>query len=268
MSEIEATEGVIPEVIDSGEVAEDVNEEATSTSEDTAEDAAEPQKPKAKGVQKRLDELTRLRYDAERDRDHWREVALRNQPQPKAPEPTPQPTQGKPSLDQFESYEAYTEALTDWKVGEALRAQERQMQERTVQTEAQRRQEEFQSRVSAFSAEVEDFHQVAMNPSLPVSDAMAEAIQSSDIGPQLLYHLGQNPQEAARIAGLPPYLAAMELGRLSARLTAPQPRRNPSAPAPVKPLGGGEGLANTDPLKLSPDDWARQRNAELAARRK
>jgi hypothetical protein len=43
----------------------------------------------AKGVTKRIDELTRLRRDAERDRDHWRELALRQPTQPKVETSTP-----------------------------------------------------------------------------------------------------------------------------------------------------------------------------------
>jgi hypothetical protein len=38
--------------------------------------------PKAKGVQKRLDELTRNWRETERDRDHWRELAMRTQAPP------------------------------------------------------------------------------------------------------------------------------------------------------------------------------------------
>src|SRR5689334_5427715 len=66
-----------------------------------------PAKPKPSGVQKRLDELTRNWRQAERDRDHWREQATRNQSQPAQP----QAAQGEPSLEQFNGDAAkfYTE---------------------------------------------------------------------------------------------------------------------------------------------------------------
>lgn len=266
MSEVESTPEA-PE-IDSGAVVEDVELEESSTSDGEEQTTAEPEKPKARGVQKRLDELTRLRHDAERDRDYWRDLAVQKSKQPETtpePEPVVAP-KGKPSLDQFESYEAYTEALTEWKVEERFRAQEERAAQAREAAQAEARKATFQERAQAFATEAEDFQQVAFNPSLPVSAAMAEAIQSSDKGPQLLYHLGKNPQEAVRIASLGSFQAAMELGKLEAKLSVLQPRTKPGAPTPIEPLSGGTGGAAYDPNTGTAADFKRWRESQLRKR--
>jgi len=228
----EVTDGIDPGA------AEPVTDEVIEESSPPAETAAEA--PKAKGVQKRLDELTRLRYDAERDRDHWREMAMQRQPEP----PAPEIPKGKPTVDQFASYEEFTEAVADYKVTQILTQREEETQRQRAQYEAMTQREAFDARTRAFEAEAPDFRAVAYNPSLPVSDAMAQAIQSSDMGPALLYHLGKSPELAAQIAAMSPYQAAMRLGRLEAQLSAPQAKRNSGAPPPIDPLGGGhEGVS-------------------------
>ena len=71
----------------------------------------------------------------------------------------------------------------------------------------------------------------------PVTDYMAQAIQASDIGPEVIYHLGSNPKEAHRIANLPPILQAKEIGRIEAKLVADPPaKRTSTAPAPLAPV--------------------------------
>ena len=110
----------------------------------------------------------------------------------------------------------------------------------------------------------DDFEQVAYNPNLPVTDYMAQAIQASDIGPEVIYHLGSNPKEAQRIANLPPILQAKEIGRLEAKLVADPPtKRTSTAPAPLAPVtatrsSSGPRYDTTDPRStksMSTSEW-------------
>ena len=57
---------------------------------------------------------------------------------------------------------------------------------------------------------------------------MARAIQASDIGPDVLYHLGSNPKDAARISRLDPILQAREIGKIEAQLGAAPPVKKTS----------------------------------------
>lgn len=64
------------EIIQPEPVAETVEAVETEVEQDAQPDEGEePRKPR--GVQKRIDELTGNWRNAERERDHWREVAMR-----------------------------------------------------------------------------------------------------------------------------------------------------------------------------------------------
>lgn len=252
---------VLPEE-NTGEAAQ-IEDSATSEAEEATRDdsPADAEKPKAKGVQKRIDELTELRRNAERDRDYWRELALQPKDKPQeAPKPQPQ---GKPSLDQFESYDGYLEALSDWKVDQRLQAERQQTQEREQQATQQQREYEFSLRVQTFAETHPDFDSVVRNPSLPITQEMVEVAQSSDKGPEVLYHLGQNPEEAHRISQLSPLQQALELGRLEVSLSRPS-RTQTGAPPPIEPVSGTGGNESVDPERMTPDEWMAWRNKQLA----
>lgn len=255
MSEVEDGT-VVPEETAEAPAPEEVQTDETEESSPSPEDtSAEPEeKPKAKGVQKRIDELTANWRAEQRRAEQLQEALLRQQPSQPETE-APPVTSEKPQADAFNSYEEYIEALTDWKVDQKQSELEEVSARRREADAAAQREQTFQSRAVAFESEHDDFKAVAMNPLLPVSDAMAQAVQSSEAGPQLLYHLGQNPEEAARIHQLPPVAAAMEMGRLEAVLTATQPNRQTSAPNPIEPLEGGQGTVNKDPDKMTMAEW-------------
>lgn len=104
--------------------------------------------------------------------------------------------------------------------------------------------------VSEAKARYADFDAVALAPDVPVTPAMARLIQTSDVGADVLYHLGQNRALAAEIAALQPYEAARAIGRLEATITTPRPRTSTNAPAPISPVKGGAPVGK-DPAKMS-----------------
>jgi hypothetical protein len=132
-----------------------------------------------------------------------------------------------PEADQFDSVEAYADALALTKAEELVRQRDVKQQQ-TVLVEAYHdREEEARGRYN-------DFEQVAYNPNLPITAAMAETIQSSEVGPDMAYYLGINPKEADRISKLAPFVQAKELGRLEAKLLSePAAKRVSSAPDPI-----------------------------------
>ena len=161
-----------------------------------------------------------------------------------------------PPADQFESPEAYAEALA-----------EKRAQELIAQRETAKRQSEIMEAYHDKEEEVrgkyDDFDQVAYNPNLPITDVMAETIRASEIGPELAYHLGNNPKEAERIARLSPFLQAKEIGKIEAKLAdAPPVKKTTSAPAPIKPVSArvtNSGIVDTtDPRatkSMSDSEW-------------
>ena len=161
-----------------------------------------------------------------------------------------------PPVDQFESPEAYAEALA-YRKAEELLAQREQARQQAALLESYHEKEE-QAR-----DKYEDFEQVAYNPNLRITDVMAQTIQASDLGPDLAYFLGSNPKEADRISRLSPYLQAKEIGKIEAKLSDnPPAKRTSSAPAPIAPVtartSGAPAYDTTDPRStktMSASEW-------------
>ncbi len=196
-----------------------------------------------------------------REQRKWeREQAQRTQQQ--APRSVPVDL---PPVDQFESVEAYAEALADRKAEERLQQREVQRQQQEVLSAYQEREEQARDKY-------EDFEQVAYNPNLRITNAMAEAIQYSDVGPDLAYYLGSNPKEADRISRLSPFVQAKEIGRIEAKLASePVIKKTTSAPAPIAPVtartSGSPAYDTTDPRStktMSASEWIEaERNRQM-----
>ena len=154
-----------------------------------------------------------------------------------------------PPVENFESVDAYADALAERKAEELLNRRELERQQMDFLDAYHDREEDAR-------AKYDDFEQVAYNPKLPISNAMAETIQASDIGPDIAYYLGTNPKEAARIAALrSPILQAKEIGKIEAKMASePILRKTTSAPAPIAPISGrGSGSPSydtTDPRSI------------------
>lgn len=152
------------------------------------------------------------------------------------------------SADQFESPEAYAEALAYQRAEELIAKREAAKQQSAVLESYQEREEQARDKY-------DDFEQVAYNPKLPITNVMAETIQSSDIGPELAYYLGSNPKDAERISRMTPLSQAKEIGKIEAKLAAEPPvKRTTSAPAPISPVSarstGAPALDTTDPRSI------------------
>lgn len=220
--------------------------------EETSPETPEQQqdKPASKSfTQEEVDALIGKRL-AREQRKWEREQATRREP------PVAQPATPAPQADQFESTEAYAEALATRKAEELLAKRDE------VRRQAELRSAYHDREEAAFD-KYPDFEQVAYNSKLPVTDVMAEAIQSSEIGPDVAYWLGSNPKEADRIARLSPTLQAKEIGKIEATLVAAPPmKKTTTAPAPITPVtaraSGSPSYDTTDPRSIktmSTSEW-------------
>ena len=176
-----------------------------------------------------------------------------------------QPAPKDLSVDQFETPEAYAEALAVRKAEELLAAREAQRQQAQVLDAYHEREEEARGKY-------DDFEQVAYNPRVPITDVMAETIRSSDIGPDVAYYLGSNVKEAERIARLSPFLQAKEIGKIEVKLASNPPvKQTTSAPAPISPViarnSGNPSYDTTDPRSIkamSTSEWIEAERQRVA----
>jgi hypothetical protein len=161
-----------------------------------------------------------------------------------------------PPADTFESTEAYADALAERKAQELLVRREAEKQQTAVLDAYHDREEEARTKY-------DDFEQVAYNPNLRITDVMAEAIRTSDIGPEVAYFLGQNPKDADRIARLSPLSQAKEIGKIEVKLASDPPaRKTTSAPDPIRPVAArnatNPAYDTTDPRSIksmSTSEW-------------
>jgi len=157
-----------------------------------------------------------------------------------------------PPVDQFDSVDAYAEA----KAIKLIEQREIQKQQAEILEKYHDREEEARSKY-------DDFEQVAYNPTLKITTVMAQAVQASDVGPDVAYYLGSNPKEADRISRLSPILQAKEIGRIEAKIATDVPvKRTTSAPAPISPVtartSGNPSYDTTDPRStktMSTSEW-------------
>lgn len=163
----------------------------------------------------------------------------------------------EPRPEAFESAVEYAEALA------AYRA-ERIVQERDQIRERTELEKAYFAREDEARNKYDDFDQVVHNPHLRISVAMAEAIRSSDLGPDVAYFLGTNPKEADRISRLSPIAQAKEIGRIEAKLVAepPSAKKVSKAPTPISPVVPRSAPVNvydtTDPRSIdsmSTSEW-------------
>ena len=271
-------EAVVPAVEteqETQEVEQQATESVTAESEQAAQEgeSATPSgddataKLKKSGIQERINELTRQRYDKERaleaarqEAEYWKAQAIQK-PEQEAPKPQ---QSGRPVSENFDSYEEYLEALSDYKVNERLAAAQQEQTQAQKQAELAKQQQKFHARAETLG--FDDFVEVVYNPDLQVSQDMIEIAFDSDKGPELLYFLGKNPAEAARIASMSAAQAARELGRLEASLDMPPAKNVSSAPPPIKPISGGGEPPQMDQEKMTPEQWREWRNEQLRAK--
>jgi len=173
-----------------------------------------------------------------------------------------------PTIDKFSNIEDYVTAKAQWvarqQIQEALAENERKAHVQRSQSEAEQLHSTWQERVEKAVAETPDFEEVIGASQVPLSPAMERTILESDVGPKLAYWLAQNPQEAMKIANLPPIRAIAALGRIEERLsTAPPPVPKPSsAPPPVEPVGS-RAKVSKNPDDMTTEEWMAWRNKQL-----
>lgn len=231
------SEEVQAEVVAPEQVATAAPEADVSTPE-----AEQPKEPSRVFTQEELDAAIGKRLAREQRKWEREQAAKLAELQAKLPPDRPV------EASQFESPEAYAEALAQRKAEELLAKRDAERQHAALVEAYHDREEEARAKYS-------DFEQVAYRRDLPVSEVMAETIRASDIGPEIAYHLGHHPDEAARIFRLSPFLQAKEIGKLEAKLTASPPTKPvTSAPPPIAPVTaksvGAPVIDTTDPRSI------------------
>ena len=256
-------------------VAEQEAQEETASAEvkppaeskPTEPDPAQETKKALKGVQKRIDELTRARYEAEergrqeaeqarQEAAYWRQMAEQAKQQI-----------GPPRSDQFQDYEQFlraTAAFEAQKVTEERIAAERQQAWQYQQAQMRQAQEaqaraQYEATIQHKVAEAEkkfpDFVEVVTSPELPGLQGTPAfgAILESEMGAEVMYYLGKNPARAHQIVSLSPLAQVREIGRIEASLSTG--KSVTQAPPPPSSVNAQTGTATKSPERMTVDEY-------------
>ncbi len=220
-------------------------------------------------AQKRINELTAKRYEAERQQKAEKDGRLAAEartaellaqlagtaaPGTQPTTTTPQPPMGEEEINKRAELRAVELArIADFN--------------RACDTIVDVGQKEFKD----FDDALKNLHLVGAIGQNVSPEFLETAIELKE--PQkVLYHLGKNLEEAERISKLPPKKMALELARVEAQLQKPATPHVPpmsNAPAPVIPVGGQATVRATDlnDPSISTEDFMTLRSKQLEERR-
>lgn len=231
---------------------------AAETSEDTAEqqtgaetpgqaDETGDQPKRKPWWEKRFDELTAKRYDAEREAAYWRGLAeAGRQPAPSQPEPAGPPTLEQCGWDDSE----FQRQTADYFRKEAERAAERVIESRTAKDREQAQIQTATAKLQEGAAKHADFMDAVHD--IPITPAVTELLATDPNAAEVLYAVGKDSSEARRIFSLSSHLQAVELGKIAARLESPKaPSPKPIPPAPPQTVSGLSAGLNKTPEDMS-----------------
>lgn len=255
----------------------DVTESATATDDGSANAETKPDDKPKTFTQEQLNEilekrLAKERRKAQREADQRLAEALRQSQSGKTEEPAK--AGDKPKPEGFATTEEYVEAVSEWKarqiMQETLTAQEAKRQEAEKNQRQQELAKQWEAKAEKAEEKYEDFDEVAYNPRTPISQPMAELIHASDVGADLAYYFGKNPDEAYRIAQLDPIRAAKEIGKLEVKVsTLTQQKPVSKASPPINPIRGGDANVGVELSDADSDAvWLKKRAMQIAAKQK
>ena len=256
-----------PESAPTGEPEEPVKTDPEPEPDDPQEpDEATPQRPSSR--QRRIDRLTRENTELQK-----RLEALEQKVNPPAAEVLPPKPPGKPDLKDFTTLEAYTEALTEWKLDQREAQRKLDDEKRAALSAAQSLQDSWNAREKAALKAHPDYRELMEAtpiPDGPAVLALRQALLEEEYGAEILYRLASAPAELKRISALSPARAILEIGKLAASFS-PSPD-NPrskisSAPSPPSRLPQGTGRVSEsihdENTARDFKRWTRLREAQL-----
>ena len=221
-----------------------------------------------KGVGKRINELTREKYEAQREAAAARaELEQLKAQLPRQQASQPAPTEGKPTLESCGwDVGKFEQATTEWAAGQAERA----TQHRQAMATVQQKVDAYNERKATFAVAHPDYDQTLQAVPIPIPPVLMETIRDSEMGPQVAYHLAQHLDELSTIVKLPPVEAIKRIAKLEDKLSTPHPKPpvSPVTRASAPPVTlQGKGLARKDLTTMTVEDHMAELRAKRQAQR-
>lgn len=197
-------------------------------------------------IEQRFSELTKQRKEAQARADiaekRAAELEAKLKPVPINNEESP-----KPNKDTYTDAFQYAEDLAKWSANNALKERDESDRKSRAENERKKIVDTWLNKVEQTKKENPDFEEKIKTSNVQVSDIIRDAIIESDVGPKILLHLAENPEETAKIGEMTIGRALVAIGKLEAKLavvkeTKTEPKEKEvevsKAPPPISPLKG------------------------------
>lgn len=230
----------------------------------------EPPKPRL-FTQEELNRAARRERKAAEARAYERaRLELENQQlrealgQPRGNQPTNQGTGERPRPENFKDWDAYNEALVDWKVDQRESKKAEAAKKERSSESFNSYANEVRQTLAKGSEQYEDFEEAITAPGVVFTDAMVDAVIRTEKPADVAYYLGTHPEESQRIGALPLAAQVREIDKIAATLA--KPPAPSKAPEPIKPnAGSAAGVEQTlESTANNYQDWLKVRRRQLA----
>jgi hypothetical protein len=269
VSAVDTPEPATPETVEPG-TTETVAETDEQKAQREQQDAEQKQRRARDRLQRRFGELTAQIRQRDAQIEQLMSVLQRNG-QPAA---QPQPADGAPKREAFESYEDYLEAKAEWKAEQRARAlieereqQSRQQQQRTQQqTHVQQVVQSFATRQQEFAKSTPDYFEALESSTADLPDEIVPLLMQVPDGHIAAYAIAKTPDLAQQLWNKSQFEQAAILGSIVATYKARPSPQVSTAPPPGKPVAPRGAAASNLPSDTdSPEEWLRKRRAQLRA---
>jgi len=184
--------------------------------------------------------------------------------QQRGDKPTDQGTGERPRPENFKDWDAYNEALVDWKVDQRERSKAEAVRVERSTESFDKYASEVRSTLLKEAELYEDFEERITAPGVVFTDAMVDALIRTEKPAAVAIFLADHPQESQRIGALPLAAQVREIDKIAATIT--KPPAPSKAPEPIKPnAGSAAGVEQTlESTANNYQDWLKVRRRQLA----
>ena len=152
----------------------------------------------------------------------------------------------------------------------AAAAAEKALAQAGKKSEREQIGQSFAEREKAYAKDNPDYFDVVYDRGLKISEAMKDVIQADENGLDLAVYLGNNPDIAKDIYGMPDVMAGMKLDRIladigksKAKVATPPVTK---APPPVPKIATADTSLEKDVADMSDAEFAKWRRKQIAQR--
>ena len=234
------------------EVSENTPQVEDNTEEVVEQEVKEPAVPV--GIEKRFAKFTREKYEQQERID-----ALERQLQAK------EQLANKPKREEYTDDE-WVDQVAETKAKEMISQwQQDQDKNQQLQRQAQEHQNIWSNKMTKATEDIPDLVRVVSNADVDLPRDVIQTITSSEVGPQIAYHLAKNPEQAETLNYMDQRQRDRYITKLEIKLenTPTQSKAKQLTQAKPTPAPAGRGSTSKSMESLSIDDWMKQRNKQV-----